>query len=363
MPPMRRVVFNGKYRAGGMGGVHRVAARLIQEVDALLAHRPCAGDPPFVLVVPRGCASGLDLAAIQVIEDDQPASQKWEQWRLPRLAAGGLLVNLANLAPIAHWPKVTMLHDAQFLRPDSSYPWRQRLGYRLLTPLMSRSSAEVLTVSAFSGQELRRGGVVGARGSRVLHNGADHILEIAADPAVLGRLSLAPRGYALMFGSPKAYKNNAVVFDAFANGAAGALRLVIVGPPRAALEAAGLTPPADAVFAGGCDDAALRALYENAEALLFPSRTEGFGLPPVEAMLCGCPVIAAPCGAVPEICGDAARYADPDDPAAWRAALGALQAAPRAGVVATGKARAARYTWANAGQGLFDLLCDLAKRP
>ena len=133
----------------------------------------------------------------------------------------------------------------------------------------------------------------------VLHNGADHIREVAPDQAVLARLGLAPRSYALMFGSPKAYKNNAVVFDAFAGGALGALRLVVVGPPRAALEAAGLTPPADAVFAGGCDDAALRALYEHAEALLFPSRTEGFGLPPVEAMLCGCPVIAAPCGAMP----------------------------------------------------------------
>lgn len=272
MPRPRRVIFNGKYRAGGLNGVHRVAARLIQEVDGLLGQRLCAGDPSFALIVPQGCAAGLDLAAIRVVEDDQPASQMWEQWRLPQLAAGGLLVNLANLAPIAHRPKVTMLHDAQFLRADSSYPWRQRLGYRLLTPLISRSSAAVLTVSAFSGQELRRGGVVGAHGSRVLHNGADHILEVAPDHAVLARLGLAPRGYALMFGSPKAYKNNAVVFDAFAAGALNPLRLVVVGPPRAALEAAGLTPPVDAVFAGGCDDAALRALYENAEALLFPSR-------------------------------------------------------------------------------------------
>jgi len=361
MPPLRRVVFNGKYRAGGLNGVHRVAARLIAEVDSLLVQRPCGGDPPFSLIVPQGCAAGLDLAAIQVIEDDRPASQTWEQLRLPRLAAGGLLVNLANLAPISHRPKVTMLHDAQFLRADSSYPWRQRLGYRALTPLMARSSAEVLTVSAFSGQELRRGGVVGAAGTRVLHNGADHILEVAADHAVLEKLGIAPRGYALMFGSPKAYKNNAVVFAAFAGGALAPLRLVVVGPSRAVLEAAGLAPPADAVFAGPCDDAALRALYESAEALLFPSRTEGFGLPPVEAMLCGCPVIAAPCGAVPEVCGDAARYADPDDPAAWRGALGGLLATPRAPVIAAGHTRAARYTWARAGQGLFDLLCHLAR--
>lgn len=122
MPRPRRVIFNGKYRAGGLNGVHRVAARLIQEVDGLLGQRLCAGDPSFALIVPQGCAAGLDLAAIRVVEDDQPASQMWEQWCLPQLAAGGLLVNLANLAPIAHRPKVTMLHDAQFLRADSSYP-------------------------------------------------------------------------------------------------------------------------------------------------------------------------------------------------------------------------------------------------
>jgi len=360
---MRRVVFNGKFRAGGLNGVHRVAARLIAEVDDLLAASPAPDDPPCALIVPRGCADGPRLAAIEVIEDDRPASQAWEQWRLPRLAAGGLLVNLANLAPLAHRPKLTLLHDAQFLRADSSYPWRQRFGYRLLTPLMARSSARVLTVSAFSAGELARGGVTGARGADVLHNGADHILETAADSAALTWLGLAPRRYALLFGSAKAYKNNAVVFAAFAGSALAPLRLVVVGPPHAALEAAGLAPPADAVFAGPCDDAALRALYEGAEALLFPSRTEGFGLPSVEAMLCGCPVIAAPCGAVPEVCGPAARYADPDDPADWRAALALLPAAdlPRAELIAAARAHAACYTWARAGQTLLATLRDLAR--
>lgn len=355
---MRRVIFNGKFRAGGLGGVHRVAARLIAEVDDLLANAPAPDDPSCALIVPKGCAQGLLLSAIQVIEDDQPASQVWEQLRLPRLAAGGLLVNLANLAPVAHRPKLTMLHDAQFLREDSSYPWRQRVGYRLLTPLMARSSARVLTVSAYSANELARGGVTGKVGADVLHNGADHILEVASDPGALARLGLEPRGYALMFGSSKAYKNNAVVFAAFAGQALAPLRLVVVGPPRVSLEAAGLAPPPDAIFAGLCDDAALRALYEGAAALLFPSRTEGFGLPPVEAMLCGCPVIAAPCGAVPEVCGDAALYADPDEPTAWREAIARL---PREALVAAGHARAARYTWARAGQALLASLRQLAR--
>lgn len=360
---MRRVVFNGKFTAGALNGVHRVSARLIQEVDALLAQAAEPDDPSFSLVVPRGGGDKLRLGVVSVFEDDQPASQKWEQWRLPELAKGALLVNLANLAPVLHRPKVTMLHDAQFCRADSSYPWRQRLGYRLLTPLMARSSARVLTVSAFSGGELAAHGITGSTPVEVLPNGADHILEQDADPEALARLGLEPGGYALLFGSGKAYKNNRVAFEAFADGALAPLRLVVVGPSRDALIAAGLTPPDDAVFAGACDDSVLRALYEGAHALLFPSLTEGFGLPPVEAMICGCPAIVAPCGAMPEVCGDAALPADPGDPEEWRRQIGALTDPDLRGrMIAAGRERASRYTWTRAGEQLLGVLRDLARR-
>lgn len=361
MNSLRPVVFNGKFCAGSLNGVHRVAGRLMREVDALLAD-PGAGHLDCTVAVPRGHAGPLaGLRAIRVVEDDRPASQAWEQLRLPRLASGAVLVNLANLAPIAHRRKITMLHDAQFCRPDSSYPRRQRLGYRLLTPLMARTSERVLTVSAFSRGELRTHGVTGRQRVDVLHNGADHILEVAADDTALTRLGLVPGGYALLFGSAKAYKNNAVVFAAFADGALEPLRLVVVGPDRATLERAGLTPPTGTVFAGPCDDGTLRALYQGAQALLFPSLTEGFGLPPVEAMLCGCPAIVAPCGAMPEVCDAAALYADPHDPQAWRAQLRALgDDTLRQHLCTHGRSHAARYTWAGAGARLLAVLHDLA---
>lgn len=95
---MRRVVFNGKFRAGGLNGVHRVAARLIAEVDDLLATAPAPDDPPCALIVPKGCADGPPLTAIQVIEDDQPASQAWEQLRLPRLAACSSISPISRLS-------------------------------------------------------------------------------------------------------------------------------------------------------------------------------------------------------------------------------------------------------------------------
>ncbi len=358
---MLPMYFNGKFYAGGMNGVHRVSDRLIREVDALLDRQPAETRPKVRLLLPRQRQFEPVLKAIEAVEQPDGHTQRWEQMTLPRVAADGLLVNLANLAPIRHRRKILLLHDAQFLFPDSSYPWRQRLGYRLLTPRMARSSAAVLTVSDYSRQMLDLLGVAARDTSQVLYNGCDHIHEVTADSGIIGELGLDGVPYVLMFGSPKAYKNVAVVFAAFADRALAPLRLVIVGGNREAHVRAGLTPPDDAIWAGGIDDAKLRALYEHAHALAFPSRTEGFGLPPLEAMLCGCPSVVAPAGAIPEVCRDAALYADVDQPASWRSAFRGLEdTGLRATKIVAGRARAQEFTWARAGRRLFELMLEHA---
>jgi glycosyltransferase involved in cell wall biosynthesis len=347
--------FNGKFYAGGLNGVHRVADRLIRECDALLHAREPADRPRARLLVPRSRRWQPQLQAIELVEEANGGNQMWEQAVLPRRAADGVLVNLANLAPIAHRRKILLLHDAQFLFPDSSYPARQRIGYRLLTPRMAATSATVLTVSDYSRQMLDLFGVSARSRTRVLYNGADHIHDQPADPTILERLGLAPQAYVLLFGSHKAYKNNAVVLDAFAEGSLDPLRLVVVGDENA-LRKAALAVPTGTVFTGKVGDAELRALYAAAHCLVFPSRTEGFGLPPVEAMLCDCPVVIAPAGALPEVCGDAVLYAGVDDVAGWREAIALLRdPALRHAKVAAGRRRAARFTWRRAGQALLDV--------
>lgn len=349
---MLPIYFNGKFYAAGLNGVHRVADRLIREYDAILAasSRPSRERPR--LFVPRRRQWEPSLQAIEIVEQDGADSQKWEQFRLPRLAADGVLVNLCNLAPIRHSRKLTLIHDAQFLLPDSGYPARQRIGYRLLVPRMARTSAQVLTVSDYSRQMLDLMDVVPRDRTAVLYNGADHILDITPDFGALERLGLEAGRYVLMFGSPKGYKNAGVVLSAFADPPRG-LRLVVVGAAEADLRDAGLPVPPGVVFAGKIDDAVLRALYIGAHALAFPSRTEGFGLPPVEAMLCHCPVVAAPAGAIPEVCRDAILYADVDDPSAWREAFVRLADQDlRTTKVTCGVARASGFTWKAAGQRL-----------
>ena len=359
---MRSVVFNGKFYGAGLNGVHRVADRLIREVDALLAAAPVSSRLNVTLVAPAKSSWLPHLKAIRIIEHSGAGSQRWEQTSLPRFASGSVLVNLCNLAPIFHRRKILLLHDAQFLFPDSSYPTRLRWGYRLATPLMTRTSAQVLTVSEYSRQILSLTGVSPIERTSVVHNGADHMLDTAVNLSVVPRLGLGAGKYVVLFGSPKRYKNVQIVFDAFNDNRLFDLRLVVVGPSRDRLESSGLTPPASAVFVGSVDDGALRALYSDALCVAFPSRTEGFGLPPIEAAFCGCPAVVSPAGAIPEICRDATLYAGVDSASDWAEAIHVYASQPtvRADKAKAAMARAQDFRWSAAGEKLLSHIYRLA---
>lgn len=351
---------NGKFYAGATNGVSRVADRLIRELDrlAIMGGAPAGWD--MKLLLPKKGNWAPRFGAIVPLPQRRGHSQAWEQFALPVVARGGVLASFANLAPAFHPRKLTMVHDSQFRLSPESYPAKLRWGYRLLIPRGAASSRIVLTVSDYARDSLATFGIADASTTRVIHNGADHILEVAADDAILRKHGLTSKSYAVTFGSTARYKNLAIVFDAFVRFELAHMPLVVIGPSRAALAAAGLVAPGHAIFVGGVDDAALRALYEQAHCLVYPSRTEGFGLPPVEAMLCGCPVVAAPAGAIPEICRDTVVYAGMDDSAEWAAAVLALSAPTlRNAKIAAGRKRAGDFTWAAAGVKLARALGDL----
>ena len=135
-------------------------------------------------------------------------------------------------------------------------------------------------------------------------------------------LGLKPRSYVLFVGTVEPRKGIDVLLAAHAalrRQGHPDLRLVVAGPPGW-----GATPPLDGegvVAPGRIDEATLDALYRGAAALAVPSLSEGFGLPALEAMARGCPVVASKAGALPEVVGDAGVLVPPGDPDSLAAAL------------------------------------------
>jgi glycosyltransferase involved in cell wall biosynthesis len=253
-----------------------------------------------------------------------------------------------------------MMHDAQTYLSPESYSAAFVSWYHFAAPRIAKRAARIVTVSEFSRQMLIRFGVVPADKITVLHNGVDHLLAVEPDAGLGQRLGLTQGGYVLAMASTQAHKNIQVLLKAFADPALADVPLVLYG---AAENVGGDQPlPPNVVLAGRVSDAELRSLMEQAAVFAFPSTTEGFGLPPMEAMSLACPAVVAPGGAVPEVCGDAVLYADSNDPAAWVAAIRHLLDDPeaRAAWSARGLERARMFPWAKSAKGLLAVIGDVA---
>lgn len=356
---MSRIVINGKFLGSALNGVHRTAAEYAFELI-----RRMGQDHEIRLVAPRETEPHPDFPQLrpEVHPGRFGSGQGWEMLTLPGLARNALLVNFCNLGPLLHSNSLVMIHDAQTFLYPADYSGRQATAYRALLPWIARRSRRVLTVSDFSRHSLAGHGVGHAGKIDVVHNGTDHILRTPAEPGILNRHGVAPKSYVMVVGSAKGYKNIRRVFEAMSPQPPGGLRLVVAGGPGPERYLkAGWQPPHGTVFTGFVTDGELRALYENACLFAFPSQTEGFGLPPVEAMHCGTPVIAASSGAMPEVCDDGALLIDPEDTEAWRAAITHLAQDGQAArdLASRGSARAAKLTWNIAGQRLCDVLRPL----
>ena len=351
---MRSILFNGKFLSAPPTGVHRVAEEIIRAADRRLFE---GGRFRATLLCPKDANRLLPLRRIPHRKIGRLTWQAWEQADLPRLAGPGLLVNLCNLGPVLRRDAVTMIHDAQVAETPASYTPAFRAYYRAIQPIIARRHRAVLTVSEYARRSIIRHGV--AHDAIVIPNGADHVHRFEADRTAAASFGLSDAPFVLALASQQAHKNIGALIRAFRSPQAAGATLALFGDARAEGLFADLPP--NVRLLGRITDEALFGLMRGALAFACPSRTEGFGLPPAEAMALGCPVVAAPCGALPEVCGDAALYADPGDPSAWADAVAALAATPhlRREMSEKGLNRAATMTWDAAAGRLLDFLEEL----
>ena len=328
-----------------IGGVERFAREMARHLPALRPQRYRLIRPPARLA--------------------HRAGHIWEQAVLPLQAAGcRLLYSPANLAPLASGRNVVVIHDVAALRHPEAYS-RPYVAYqKAILPALARRAQLVITVSEFSRQELID--VLGAPPGRirVIPEGVDESFAAAADPAGVARRYQLERPYVLVVATDSRRKNLAVLSEAVQALHEREIDLVLAGSGRAYLRAAkapGAAPAPNLHRLGYVPDADLPGLYAGARALVMPSLYEGFGLPCLEAMACGTPVVAARAGALPETVADAALLVDPTDAGGFAAAL--LAAAGEEGIreplIGAGRARAGQFTWRAAAAQTDAVIAEL----
>lgn len=348
-----QVYINGRFLTQPVTGVQRYALEVVRALDSFL---DTAEGPEFVLLHPSNVKSSLNLRNIRQKQLHCLQGQLWEQITLPLFTLGRPLLNLCGLAPLLKKNQVVTIHDAAVSAMPKSFSWRFRTWYRMAMPIIGKFARGVITISHFSKNELQKYYSIPEHKLSVIYEGKEQVFAAMADLSVLDRNGLNDRPFILAVSSMNPGKNFA--------GLANAVDLI-------------KNPPFDVVIAGGTNarifrqtaasfggeikcigyvtDGELRALYEHAACFIYPSLYEGFGLPPLEAMACGCPVIVSNAASLPELYQDAAIFCDPSSPQDMADKILAVIGDSRLQqeLAQKGLERAALFTWSKCAEEIF----------
>ena len=348
-----QLFINGRFLTRKMTGTERFAYEIVRALDALLVVGE--RDIRVTLLAPPGARPMPGLKYIDFLTVGTRQGHLWEQSDLVRAARGGFLINPASCGPLFKRDQLTVTHDAAVYRRPKNYAFAYRSWHRVLGLVLSRFS-RLATVSVFSQAELAAVLHIPAASILIVSNGHEHILSTAPESGVIEKLELENRPYFLFVGSPTPNKNLARAIAAFQTLGRPDARFVIVGAAQAGLFQNELSDlPTNIIMPGRLSDGEIVGLYRHAAALVFPSLYEGFGIPPLEAMAQGCPVIAARIPAVQEVCGDAALYFDPYAPQEIAVRMRSIldSAALRDDLIAKGGARYPRFSWQTGARSLL----------
>ena len=330
---------------GDLGGSETYARQLVRSLANV-------GTLEYVVFVPERAKDAAEgLTAIEI--RDPPVGRRGPirilTTALSARRTKGVSGSLATLdaihypltvpSPGASAPSVVTLHDVQHRDIPEFFGPARRSFRRIAYDRAAREAAAVVVASEF------------VRGRAVELLGLDservHVVPLAIDHSVFNVVDEEPEPVIVYPARPWPHKNHTRLFEAFASlrETRPQLRLVLTGGGLERLE-----PLPDGVEnLGSLAPEDLASLYRRAACLVYPSLYEGFGMPPLEAMACGCPVAASTAGAIPEVCGDAAVMFDPTDVEAMAAAM--IEAdTSRDTLREKGLARAALFTWDDAAR-------------
>jgi glycosyltransferase involved in cell wall biosynthesis len=304
-----------------------------------------------------------------------PLPRLWTHARLgPALVRErpSLLFVPAHVIPLLHPPSVVTIHDLGYLAFPEAHTARRRLELDLTTRWSLRAARHVIAISQATRADLIRHYGASPQQISVIHHGLSPAFRLPEDQAMVAAIRARyglSRAYFLYVGTIQPRKNLVRLIEAFAQALPGLTPgatppLLVLAGREGWLSAtirhrAGELGIAEHVrFLGYLPDEELPALLSAALAFVFPSLYEGFGMPVLEAMACGAPVLTANSTALPEVAGEAALLVAPSDSDAITAGLMRLANEPalRAELRTRGLARATQFTWERCARATLEVL-------
>lgn len=342
--PVVKVLLDLRMVRGPLHGIARYALELARRLPPLEPGWQFVG-----LTAPEGVPDDLGPLAprIPLVKASSPFLSPIEQATLPTdlLRVRPDLFHATSFSVPAMWPGrlVATIHDATHLALPESASVSRAAYYRLVVAPRARRANALITVSEFSRGEIATHLGLPPERLQVIANGVDTSFHMPGSSELedfRARRGLPPP-YLAAIGSTKAHKNLKVLLP-IVDGLPSPL-VLLAG--RGARRTLGF--PEKVIELSPLPDAELVRFYAGACAVLVPSRYEGFGLPALEAMACGAPVVAAAAGAHPEVVGGAGLLVSPDNSLAWREACLRLfrDEALRRELSQKGRERAARFSW------------------
>jgi glycosyltransferase involved in cell wall biosynthesis len=304
-----RFVINARFLTQKITGVQRFA---IEQALLLKKFLPNAEFVSSRNIIHKDLALQLNVKVI----GSGLLGHVWEQVALPiYLSQNGnpILINLCNTAPLIYRRNVLVIHDLGLYHHPEWFSKSFIRYYKFLIPRLIKNCLQIVTVSNYSRQDL----------SRVfrLNSSSIQVLYQSISPSFKGITPINkvnPYGnYILSVSSIDPRKNLIGLVKAFKSAHFDDLKLVLVGTRNKIFANDELSElvkdDSSIVFTGYVTDEELINLYQQASLFAFPTFFEGFGIPPLEAMACGCPTVVSAVASLPEVCGNASWYIDPTD--------------------------------------------------
>lgn len=352
MQKNKEIYINGRFLSHEMNGISRFSLEICKQLKKL--------NFKFKIVIPQWLEYE-NIQGFEIVRFGNLKSHFWEQIDLLRFLKSKqtpLLLNFSGLGSFWYKNQIIAIHDLSFYVNKNWFSKSYTLFYSLATPIVARRALKIITVSEFSKSEIVKYLHVDPNKIEVIYNGVSNDLKTTEvddllNPIITGK-------YILAVSSIDPRKNLQRLINAFSNLKTD-YKLVLVGKTFKHFNVKLSLKSEKVIFTGFVSDNDLKNLYKNCQFFIYPSLYEGFGIPPLEAMKNGCPVIVSKIPSLIEVCGDSALYVDPyDEKDIERAILEIIYDSDlKSKLIAKATKRVDIFNWTTSGSKIFNLINNI----